>query len=163
MQPLLITGGDEDSDEDSDDGSDFSESEEESESEAGGLDLDACPPGCDQTIYDSTCMLREKRLDVEEALAEEKKNRDAMVKDLENMHKKAKVIEAASKAAEQELEAFQVNINLGGPDIGAKQNALFPVLQFTSELFWPTSSQGIHNTIGILCDPVVCLLSALHS
>lgn len=68
-------GSDDESDEESEDDSDWSESEEESESEEGGYDLDACPSGCDQTLYDNTCTLREKRLDIEEALAEEKKNR----------------------------------------------------------------------------------------
>ena len=103
-----MTGADDDSDDESDDESDYSESEEESESETGGLDLDVCPMGCDQTIYDNTCMLREKRLDVEEALTEEKKNRDMLNKELESMQKRAKVIETSAKAAETDLEAFQV-------------------------------------------------------
>ena len=105
-----LTGADDDSDDESDDESDYSESEEESESETGGLDLDVCPIGCDQTIYDNTCMLREKRLDVEEALAEEKKNRDMLNKELESMQKRAKVIESSAKAAETDLEAFQVRM-----------------------------------------------------
>lgn len=40
---------------------------------------------------------------------EEKKNRDQLVKDAENMTKKTKIIMAALKAAEADLEAFQVN------------------------------------------------------
>ena len=52
---------DEDSEEESSDESDLSDTEDESDSEAGGLDLDVCPPGCDQNIYDNTCQLREKR------------------------------------------------------------------------------------------------------
>ena len=47
--------------EESSDESDWSESDEESDSEAGGFDLDVCPPGCDQNLYDNTCALREKR------------------------------------------------------------------------------------------------------
>jgi hypothetical protein len=99
---------DEDSDSDSDEDSDESESEEESDDEIGGLDLDICPPGCDQSLYDSTCRQREKRLDIEESLAEEKKNREALAKEVDAMQKKAKVIEMAAKTAEQELEAFQL-------------------------------------------------------
>jgi hypothetical protein len=62
----LVAGSDEESDEDSDDESDWSESEDESDSEGGGgggggYDLDVCPSGCDQNIYDNTCALREKR------------------------------------------------------------------------------------------------------
>ncbi|XP_046572732.1 cilia- and flagella-associated protein 44-like isoform X2 [Haliotis rubra] len=101
-------GSDEDSDEDSDDESDWEESDEESDEEAGGFDLDVCPPGCDQTLYDNTCQLREKRLDLEEALAEEKKNQDTMKKELEGLNKKARVIDAALKTAQNDLEAFQL-------------------------------------------------------
>ena len=66
-------GSDEESDEESSDESDFSESEEESDMEEGAYDLDICPAGCDQALYDGTCALREKRLDIEESLTEEKK------------------------------------------------------------------------------------------
>ena len=61
--------------------------------------------------YDNTCALREKRLDIEEALAEEKKNNEQLKKDLENLQKKAKVIDSALKTAENELEAFQVKLS----------------------------------------------------
>ncbi|XP_048254045.1 cilia- and flagella-associated protein 44-like isoform X2 [Haliotis rufescens] len=101
-------GSDEDSDEDSDDESDWEESDEESDEEAGGFDLDVCPPGCDQTLYDNTCQLREKRLDLEEALAEERKNQDTMKKELEGLSKKARVIDGALKTAQNDLEAFQL-------------------------------------------------------
>ena len=104
---MCLKADDEDSDSESDDESEMSESEEESENEA-GLDLDVCPSGCDQTVYDNTCLQREKKLDVEEALTEEKKNRDAMARELEAMQKKAKSTETVAKAALQELEAFQV-------------------------------------------------------
>ena len=105
---LTYPGSDEESEDDSDDESDWSESEEESDSEMGGYDLDVCPQGCDQGLYDNTCSLREKRLDIEEGLTEEKKNRDSMNKELDGLQKKAKVIDMALKNAENELEAFQV-------------------------------------------------------
>ena len=54
--------------------------------------------------------MREKRLDIEEALVDEKKNRDGFVKDADAVTKKAKVIESSLKTAENELEAFQVTI-----------------------------------------------------
>ncbi|GFO10997.1 cilia- and flagella-associated protein 44-like [Plakobranchus ocellatus] len=99
---------DEDSDEDSSDDSDWEESDEESESELGGFDLDVCPPGCDQKLYDDTCTLREKRLDNEEALTEEKKNQEAQKKELESLQKKAKVIDSQLKTAQNDLEDFQL-------------------------------------------------------
>ena len=59
---------DEDSDEESSDESDLSESEDESDEEGGNAtihyDLDVCPQGCDQNIYDNTTQLREKRYGV---------------------------------------------------------------------------------------------------
>ena len=46
----LVTGSDDESVDESEDDSDFDESDEESMSDAGGYDLDVCPPGCDQVI-----------------------------------------------------------------------------------------------------------------
>lgn len=105
---LFLLQGGEDSESDSEDDSDMSESDEESDSEVGPLDLDVCPPGCDQTLYDSTCVLRDKRLDVEESLADEKKARDALIKEIDGLQRKSKSVEGATRTAEQELEAFQV-------------------------------------------------------
>lgn len=105
-----MSGADEDSDSESDDDTDLSDSEEESDSEVGQMDLDVCPPGCDQSLYDNTCVQREKRLDIEETLVEEKKNRDALIKEIDGLQRKAKVVEASSRSAEQELEAFQVGV-----------------------------------------------------
>ena len=51
----VVSGEDEDSEEESSDESDWEESDEESDSEAGGLDLDVCPPGCDQVHTVSLC------------------------------------------------------------------------------------------------------------
>jgi len=99
---------DDESNSESEDDSDVSESEEESDAEAGGLDLDSCPAGCDSSLYDNTCVLREKRLDAEEQLTEERGTRDAMLKDLDALQKRAKTTESATKMVEQELEAFQV-------------------------------------------------------
>lgn len=67
-----------------------------------------CPAGCDQNLYDTTCALREKRLDIEEALADEKKNREALNKDQEALVKKELVIGNHLRMAMDELEKFQV-------------------------------------------------------
>ncbi|XP_052253766.1 cilia- and flagella-associated protein 44-like isoform X2 [Dreissena polymorpha] len=98
----------EDSDDDSDEDEDWDEEEDEDESESGGYDLDICPPGCDQNLYEATCQQREKRLDIEEALVEEKKTNDALKKELEGYGKKSKVIDSGLKTAQQDLEAFQL-------------------------------------------------------
>ena len=49
-------------------------------------------------------------MDIDEALTEEKKNNEALKKELESMNKKSRVIESALKSAQNDLEAFQVSI-----------------------------------------------------
>jgi len=94
----------ESSDEDSDDDYD---SDEEGDSDDEELDDSVCPPGCDQAIFDQICQLRERRVDIEEALFEAKKATDAMKKELDALVKKVKVVESALKNAGADLEAFQ--------------------------------------------------------
>lgn len=65
-----------------------------------------------QNLYDATCQLREKRLDIEEALVEEKKTNDTLKKELDGFHKKSKVIDNGLKTAQQDLEAFQVGFQI---------------------------------------------------
>ncbi|XP_021372219.1 cilia- and flagella-associated protein 44-like isoform X2 [Mizuhopecten yessoensis] len=101
-------GSDDDSDEDSSDDDDWDEDEDDEDEDALGYDLDICPSGCDQNLYDNTCQMREKRLDIEEALTEEKKNNEALKKELDSFNRKAKVIDAGLKTAANDLEAFQL-------------------------------------------------------
>lgn len=56
------------------------------------------------------CQLRERRLDLEEELAEEKKTSETLKKEYDALVKKAKIIDSALKTAEADLEAFQVAI-----------------------------------------------------
>ena len=59
------------------------------------------------------CQLRERRLDLEEELAEEKKTSESLKKEYDALVKKAKVIDSALKTAEADLEAFQVKAIAG--------------------------------------------------
>ena len=87
----------------------FSRSSSEDESEAeGDLDDSICPAGCDHTLFDKACELREKRLDMEDAIAEEKKALDSQKKELEGLKKKAKTMDVHVKTALNELQAFQL-------------------------------------------------------
>ena len=52
--------------------------------------------------------MRERRLDCEEMLVEEKKNSEALKKELEGLQKKARIIDSSLKTAQNDLEAFQV-------------------------------------------------------
>ena len=82
--------------------------EGDSDEESVVYDLDMCPAGCSQELYDSTCQLRETHLDIEEELTEEKKILDALKKEQESLNKKTKIVESALAQAKKELEAFQV-------------------------------------------------------
>ncbi|XP_069800651.1 cilia- and flagella-associated protein 44 isoform X2 [Dendropsophus ebraccatus] len=97
----------EDSDEDSDEESTYESDDEESDSEEGVFDDSVCPDNCDPELFDHILQLREKRLDIEESLAEEKKVMDNVKKESDALAKKVKIVEVNLKTAEAELEAFQ--------------------------------------------------------
>ncbi|XP_066455410.1 cilia- and flagella-associated protein 44 isoform X2 [Eleutherodactylus coqui] len=103
--------GDEEEDEDSDDDSDeesmYESDDEESESEEGVFDDSVCPDNCDPKLFDNVLELREKRLDIEEALMEEKRMMENLKKECDSLTKKVKIVEGNLKTAEAELEAFQ--------------------------------------------------------
>merc|ERR1712151_151351 len=99
-------GSDEDSDEESSDDDDY-DSDEDDESDEDELDDSVCPQGCDQATFDQVCQLREKKLDLEEAIVEEKKVHDVLKKELDALTKKVKIIDNGLKSAKSDLEAFQ--------------------------------------------------------
>ena len=85
-----------------------SSSEEESEvGEEGALDDSVCPAGCDPALFSLACQLREKRMDVEESLAEEKRAAEQSRKELETAKKKLKTVDAHVKTAQSELQVNQ--------------------------------------------------------
>lgn len=71
-----------------------------------------CPNGLKQELYDQVCLLREKRLDLEELHAEEKKLLEQLKKDQDGLVKKSKLADNSLKLARQELENFQVIFHL---------------------------------------------------
>ncbi|XP_074070622.1 cilia- and flagella-associated protein 44 [Macrotis lagotis] len=93
--------------EDSDEESSFESDEEESESEDETFDESLGLANCDPALYEMTLQLREKRLDIEEALTEEKKVLDNLKKESDAMGKKVKVVAANLQTAEEALEAYQ--------------------------------------------------------
>ncbi len=100
----------EDSEESDEDDDDLENEDDDSEGEGKEqLDLDICPSGLKQDLYDQICLLREKRLDFEEIQAEEKKILEQLKKDLDGLNKKAKITENSLKQAQLELENFQVD------------------------------------------------------
>ncbi|XP_068925975.1 cilia- and flagella-associated protein 44 [Petaurus breviceps papuanus] len=98
---------DESSKEDSDDESSFESGEEESESEDEAFDESMGLANCDPALYEMTLQLREKRLDIEETLSDEKKLLENLRKEYDAMGKKVKVVAANLETAEEALEAYQ--------------------------------------------------------
>ncbi|KAM9820225.1 LOW QUALITY PROTEIN: cilia- and flagella-associated protein 44 [Neosynchiropus ocellatus] len=107
------SGDDDDWDEDDEDEDYFSNTEERGSS----LDDGVCPSGCDPQLFDNTLKLRNHRLDLEEQLAEEKKNVDTLVKECDALVKKKKSVEASRRAAEDDLEKVNQEKRLRSNDL----------------------------------------------
>jgi len=91
---------DEDDEDESDEDDDDEDMDEEEEEET-------CPPGCDPSLYDKVCELREKRLEQEEVYADFQKGVDALKKENDMLIKKEKAIDKALKDTEVDIQAFQ--------------------------------------------------------
>ncbi|KAM8976941.1 cilia- and flagella-associated protein 44 [Pelodytes ibericus] len=105
-----VQGKEEDEDEsedESDEESTWESDDDESGSEEGVFDDSVCPDNCDPALFENTLQLREKRLDIEEALTEEKKLVDNLKKEYDSLTKKGKAIEVNLRLAEKELDVFQ--------------------------------------------------------
>ncbi|XP_053421789.1 cilia- and flagella-associated protein 44 [Nycticebus coucang] len=98
---------DEESEESSEEESSLESDEDESGSENEVFDDSICPTNCDVGLFEMALQLREKRLDIEEALVEEKKIVENLKKEYDTLSKKVKVVAANLNAAEEDLEAYQ--------------------------------------------------------
>jgi len=99
---------DDESDSDEDEYSSSSEESMNSDEGDGVFDDTVCPDGLDEALYEKVAALRERRLDAEEALAEEKRTADLQRKESDVAAKKEKGLIAALEAAEAEVEALQL-------------------------------------------------------
>uniref|UniRef100_A0A8C9DMX2 Cilia- and flagella-associated protein 44 n=1 Tax=Prolemur simus TaxID=1328070 RepID=A0A8C9DMX2_PROSS len=98
---------DEESEESSEEESSLESDEDESGSEDDVFDDSICPTNCDVGLFEMALQLREKRLDIEEALVEEKKIVDNLKKEYDTLSKKVKIVATNLNAAEEALEAYQ--------------------------------------------------------
>ncbi|XP_060226448.1 cilia- and flagella-associated protein 44 [Meriones unguiculatus] len=98
---------DEESEESSEEESSLESDEDASGSEDEVFDDSICPTNCDENLFELALQLREKRLDIEEALVEEKKIVDNLKKEYDTISKKVKVVATNLNAAEEALEAYQ--------------------------------------------------------
>ncbi|NXK55611.1 CFA44 protein, partial [Chauna torquata] len=81
--------------------------DEDSGSEDEAFDVSVCPKNCDKALFQNTIQLREKRLDIKEALTKEKKVAANLGKECNVLVKKAKAVEASLNTAERDLDTFQ--------------------------------------------------------
>ncbi|NXI63059.1 CFA44 protein, partial [Anseranas semipalmata] len=95
------------SEEVNDEESSLGSDEEDSGSEDEVFDDSVCPKNCDRALFQNTIQLREKRLDIEEALTKEKRVAANLRKEYNVFVKKAKAVEASLNTAERELDTFQ--------------------------------------------------------
>ncbi|XP_059777116.1 cilia- and flagella-associated protein 44 isoform X2 [Balaenoptera ricei] len=98
---------DEESDESSEEESSLESDEDESGSEDEVFDDSICPTNCDMGLFELALQLREKRLDIEEALVEEKKMIDNLRKEYDTLSKKVNIVATNLNMAEEALEAYQ--------------------------------------------------------
>merc|ERR1719320_884466 len=91
----------------SDESDDFSEDSDE-DSQFAFFDDSICPEGGDQSLYDLTLELREKRLNMEESLQEERRTSEQLKKEQQAVMKKMKLIEVHLKQAVDAHNAFQL-------------------------------------------------------
>ncbi|KAJ3125750.1 Cilia- and flagella-associated protein 44 [Physocladia obscura] len=96
----------EEEEEEDDDDEDFDDDEsggENNEDES----LDSCPPDLDPTVFNRILELRERKLDLEDALVEIQKAVETFKKENDTLIKKEKVIDTALRSSESEIQDFQ--------------------------------------------------------
>jgi hypothetical protein len=75
------------------------------------LDVDICPPNLDQKIYDDIVALREKRLDLDEAITDEKTVLQSLQQTLGQTQVYSNKVDAELKSKHADLIDFQVREN----------------------------------------------------
>lgn len=96
-----------DEDDESDD-EDYMSSDAESSDEDEEFDDSVCPTGCDAVLYQEVYDLREKRLDIEEALAEQRKSAEQLKKEIDSQERREKTLSSSMATAEKDLANFQL-------------------------------------------------------
>ncbi|NXK95673.1 CFA44 protein, partial [Formicarius rufipectus] len=96
-----------DEEEEDDEESDLSTNEEDSGSDNEVFDDSVCPDDCDEALFLNTIQLRQQRLHIEEALAEEKKVAADLRRKYSAWAKEAKEVETSLVTIKRDLEIFQ--------------------------------------------------------
>ncbi|XP_016158290.1 PREDICTED: cilia- and flagella-associated protein 44 isoform X2 [Ficedula albicollis] len=93
--------------EEGDEKPDLKTDEKKCGSEDAVFDDSLCPEGCSEDLFLNTIQLRQQRISIEKALAEEKKVAADLKKEYNALAIKAKEVETSLDTANKELEAFQ--------------------------------------------------------
>ncbi|NXD43582.1 CFA44 protein, partial [Copsychus sechellarum] len=93
--------------EENDEKPDLKTDEKNCGSEDAAFDYSLCPEGCSEDLFLNTIQLRQQRISIEKALAEEKKVAADLKKEYNALAIKAKEVETSLDRANKELEAFQ--------------------------------------------------------
>ncbi|EEY63419.1 uncharacterized protein PITG_15146 [Phytophthora infestans T30-4] len=94
-----------DDDEEEDEAEDYDEDDDDDAEE----EEDACPSGCDLTLYEKVLTLREKRADVDDAMGELNKAIEELRKAGERQTAEQRAINKELAATEQDTQQFQSN------------------------------------------------------
>ncbi|KAF4754615.1 Cilia- and flagella-associated protein 44, partial [Perkinsus olseni] len=100
-------GGDDDDDESFDTDLDSDSDVDSNAEEIEEPEEDVCPPGCDQAVFKTVIGLRDKRLDMEEALTEIQKAVDEIKKTHTRLLQKEKALDKEQMQAEEKIQHFQ--------------------------------------------------------
>ena len=100
----MTEGEDEESEEETDDDDEDEDEDEEDDEEF----EEACPPGCDASMYDKVIDLREKRLNIDEFISDNQKVVDDNKKAHDRLKTREKQIDKDLKNTEAEIHQFQL-------------------------------------------------------
>ncbi|KAK2818850.1 hypothetical protein Q5P01_024411 [Channa striata] len=117
-----------DEDDDWDDDDNYDSGAEEGE---GRLDDSVCPPGCEPALFEKILQLRERRLDLEEFLLEEKKSAELLKKECDTLIKSSRKaveddLELVNKEKQQKMNELDVVVPLRLHQIEFVTNCLVP-------------------------------------
>ncbi|XP_028298557.1 cilia- and flagella-associated protein 44-like [Gouania willdenowi] len=93
----------EDSDEEDSDEVNWNEVQYSDREEEDALNDSVCPPGCEPELFEHALQQRERRLDLEDLLMEEKEAAEVLRKECDTL-KKEKMLKSKRKAAENDLD-----------------------------------------------------------
>ncbi|XP_034946338.1 cilia- and flagella-associated protein 44 [Chelonus insularis] len=97
---------DKDDDEDDEDDLEDNFSDEDQNIKLAYLDDNYCPAGCDEELFKATISMRKKRHDYEAKVRDDQKIVEGLKKDIEQEHKRLKMVESTLNVSQRELQDY---------------------------------------------------------